>query len=105
MRKDRVAQGASPAPKVEDIDVDLPGSVAEAPRAAHGFLDPLRGAQEAFGRSLPEDRRHGVPEVGLRPEAHRVGSVEGRHRDDRRDAGEFPERSFQMGAAVAAIGA
>ena len=105
VRKDRVALASHEAPEVQDVHVDLSGSAREggpAPDAAFHLLD---GSEQGQRRTGPEDVGDGVPESPLPGVADRIGTVEGGHGPDRREALDFGESRRQVSPAVADVGA
>lgn len=76
VREDRVGRGLDAAPEVQNVDIDLAGTVDERRRSADLQLNVLDRLEETRGLARPRDLGDEVPELGLVRVADGIGSVE-----------------------------
>jgi hypothetical protein len=86
--------------EVEEVEVDLPGTVAKRPRPTDAALDPGERLEKRDGRALPPERDDRVPEVPLLRVPDRRRAVERGDPEDGSAAGKLRHRGLEVGAPV-----
>jgi hypothetical protein len=77
MRQDRIGSAADDPSKIQDVEVDLAGSVRSAIDAAQVPLDAFDGREQGAGGPPPRDLGDRILEVGLVRPADWIRPVEG----------------------------